>query len=175
MFELKKIAPEAVPDALEKALRYRLLNEPLEAESICRDILIMQPDNQSALITLLLAVTDQFSKDYGVTCDHAREVLADMGGEYEQAYYAGIIDERWGKAQMARGMPTDTAADWIRQAMRWYEKADVLSSPDDPDAALRWNTCARFLDRRSPSSYDSPTRRLTRDVEAEYGDDVPNR
>ena len=38
-----------MPAALEKALRYRLLNEPVEAESICRDVLEVDPDNQAAL------------------------------------------------------------------------------------------------------------------------------
>ncbi len=33
-FELKTLSPEAVPRALAKAERYRLLNEPGEAESI---------------------------------------------------------------------------------------------------------------------------------------------
>ena len=33
MFELKLLSPEAVPAALEKALRYRLLNEPEQAAS----------------------------------------------------------------------------------------------------------------------------------------------
>ena len=38
MYELKSISTEAVPGALGKAERYRLLNEPREAESICRDV-----------------------------------------------------------------------------------------------------------------------------------------
>jgi hypothetical protein len=60
MLELKRIPPSAVQPALEKALRYRLLSEPGEAESICRDVLAVDPDNQEALVTLLLALTDQF-------------------------------------------------------------------------------------------------------------------
>ena len=39
MFELERISIDAVPAALEKAERYRLLNEPLMAESICLDVL----------------------------------------------------------------------------------------------------------------------------------------
>ena len=62
-FELKTLSPEAVPRALEKAERYRLLNEPGEAESICLDALDVEPDNQEALVTLLLALTDQFDTD----------------------------------------------------------------------------------------------------------------
>ena len=47
MFEFKRITPEAVPAALSKAERYRLLNEPREAESICRDVLLVDPENQA--------------------------------------------------------------------------------------------------------------------------------
>ena len=76
MSELKQLSPQAIPAALEKAERYRLLNEPREAESICLDVLEADPDNQQALITLLLAVTDRFSKGYGVSDTQAKELLA---------------------------------------------------------------------------------------------------
>ena len=62
MPELKQLHKDAIPAALEKAERYRLLNEPGEAESICLDILAVDPDNQRAIITLLLAFTDRFEK-----------------------------------------------------------------------------------------------------------------
>ena len=61
MFALKPISHESVTGALAKAERYRLLNEPGEAESICCDILEIEPRNQPALISLLLALTDQIS------------------------------------------------------------------------------------------------------------------
>ena len=54
MFKLKPLHPNAVPAALAKAERYRLLNEPLEAESICRDILRLEPDNHAALVVWVL-------------------------------------------------------------------------------------------------------------------------
>lgn len=173
MLELKRISKEAMPAALEKALRYRLLNEPTEAESICRDMLLVDPDNRAASITLLLAITDQFETKFATALEEANRVLQQIQGEYEQAYYEGIIHERWAKAQSARGMPDDFAFDWMRKAMRCYEKAEQLSKPDDPDALLRWNTCARFLDRNEQAkpSYASSTR----DVEASFGDDVPPR
>jgi hypothetical protein len=38
MFELKRISREAIPAALAKAERYRLINDPSSAESICLDI-----------------------------------------------------------------------------------------------------------------------------------------
>jgi hypothetical protein len=63
MFELKRLSDEAIPAALEKALRYRLLNEPAEAESICHDVLRIDPENQQALVVLLLALTDPAGPD----------------------------------------------------------------------------------------------------------------
>ena len=144
-FELKAISPEAVDRALAKAERYRLLNEPGEAESICMDVLRVEPDNQKALITLLLALTDQL--EHGGDVNEAREVLARLRGDYEQAYYAGIICERRAKALMRHGGPGSgyVAYDGLREAMSWYEKAEALRPPGNDDATLRWNTCARIL------------------------------
>ena len=105
MFDLKSLSKEAIPAALEKAERYRLLNEPGEAESICLDILETDPENQPALITLLLALTDRFSKGYGVSDTPANQLLARIKGEYERAYYAGILAERRAKAKLAQGIP----------------------------------------------------------------------
>src|SRR5438477_7347922 len=101
MFELKHLSSEAIPEALEKAERYRLLNEPGEAESICLDILKTDPDNQQALITLLLAVSDRFGKGYGVGDRQTKELLERIKGLYERAYYAGILAERRAKAKLA--------------------------------------------------------------------------
>ena len=46
MFELKPLNKDAIPAALDKAMRYRLLNEPGAAESICLDVLRIDPENQ---------------------------------------------------------------------------------------------------------------------------------
>ena len=149
MSDLKPLSEEAIPAALEKAERYRLLNEPAEAESICLDVLRTDPENQSALITLLLAVTDRFGKGYGVSDTQAKELLARVKGEYERAYYAGILAERRAKAKLAQGTPGSRhyAYDGFREAMSWFEKAEALRPPGNDDALLRWNTCARTLER----------------------------
>src|SRR5437773_10219819 len=94
MSELKALHKEAIPAALEKATRYRLLNEPAEAESICLDVLRADPENQEAIITLLLALTDRFTKGYGVSDTQIKQLLARIRSEYERAYYAGIFAER---------------------------------------------------------------------------------
>src|SRR6266487_3782145 len=147
MPELKQLSKNAIPAALEKAERYRLLNEPAEAESICLDVLAAEPENQEALIILLLAVTDRFSKSYGVSDTQAREILRRITGEYEQAYYNGILAERRAKAQLARGTPgcAHQAYESLREAMHWFEKAEAIRPPGNDDALLRWNTCARMI------------------------------
>jgi hypothetical protein len=149
MFELKPISPEAVPVALAKAERYRLLNEPWQAESICRDILRIEPKHDQALVMLLLALTDQFGK--GVSAVQAREILGRLEGGYERAYYAGIICERWADALLRKGSPGVgfTAYETLHEAMFHYEQAEGLRPEGNDDALLRWNTCARILMRNS--------------------------
>ena len=149
MFDLKPLSTEAIPTALEKAVRYRLLNEPAEAESICLDVLRADPDNQQALVVLLLALTDRFSKGYGVGDTQAQEILARLQNEYDRFYYAGIICERKAKAQLSNGGPGSgfSAYEFFRQAMNWFEKAETIRPAGNDDALLRWNTCARIIMR----------------------------
>jgi hypothetical protein len=146
MFELKPLSQEAIPKALEKADRYRLLNEPAEAESICLDILAKDPDNQRALVTLILALTDQFDRvDFPVGHNQCQELLPRLHDEYERAYYAGVICERRAKASLRRHTHPSAAYEWFREAMNWYEKAEAIRPPGNDDARLRWNTCARIF------------------------------
>jgi|SRR5579884_2310348 len=144
-FELKSISPESIPEALAKVERYRLLNEPVLAESICLDILAIAPDNQQALISLLLARTDQFH--FNTQPKAAQEVLAQIQGEYERAYYGGIIWERLGHARLRQGNPgaRTSAYHALRDAMTQYEKAIAVAPHRNHDAILRWNTCARMI------------------------------
>ncbi len=149
MPELKAISKEAVAAALEKAERYRLLNEPRESESICRDALRTSPGHQHALITLLLSLTDQFGKGFGVDLRDAREILPQIQGDYEQAYYSGVVLERWGKSRPEGGAPVDVMHDWLRQAMAYFQQAEEIRPAGNDEAILRWNTCARIIGRRS--------------------------
>lgn len=147
MFDLKLLSPDAIPTALEKALRYRLLNDPAEAESICHDVLRIDPENQEATVILLLALTDRFGKGYSVGVTQAQEVLSHLHDPYEQAYYAGIICERRAKAQLSQGHPGSghDAYELLREAMSWFEKAESLRPAKNDDALLHWNTCARLI------------------------------
>lgn len=144
-FELKSISAESVPHAMEKVERYRLLNEPALAESICLDILAVAPDDQPALISLLLARTDQFHST--AQPKGTEEVLARIKGEYEQAYYAGVIWERLGHARLRHGDPgaRTSAYHALQDAMSHYERAMKFAPPGNDDAILRWNTCARII------------------------------
>ena len=157
MFELKPISKEAIPDALDKAVRYRLLNEPVQAESICLDILGLDPENEKAAITLLLALTDQFPTRLMPAVREAREVLTRFKGEYLRAYYEGIIWERKARAQQDNGAPGsgNLAYEGLRQALECYEKAIELRPKGNDDALLRWNTCVRIL-KRHPELKPSP-------------------
>src|SRR4030081_2721112 len=103
MFDLKPISRDAIPEALEKAVRYRLLNEPAEAESICLDILRIDPDNQEALVTMLLALTDQLA--FAGTASRAKAVVSMLKSGYDRAYYSGIVCERSSKALFDHGAP----------------------------------------------------------------------
>lgn len=149
MTDLKKLSKEAIPAALEKANRYRLLNEPAEAESICLDVLRTDPENQEAIVTLLLALTDRFSKGYGVSDTQAKELLSRIKSAYERAYYTGIFAERRAKTKLAQNTPDFRfqAYDLLREAMEWFEKAEKLRPLGHDDALLRWNTCARMIER----------------------------
>ncbi len=125
-----------------------MLNEPAEAESICLDVLKADPENQQALIMLLLAVTDRFGKGYGVSDTQAKELLARLKGEYERAYYAGIVAERRAKMKLTQGATrVQWAYDLFREAMECFEKAEEIRPPGNDDALLRWNTCARIIEK----------------------------
>ena len=157
MFELKTLSQGAIPAALAQAERYRLLNEPAEAESICLDILRVEPDNQKALVTLLLALTDQFGRKLTGKVKEARAVLPRLTDPYSRDYYEGIICERRAKAHHQNGGPgsAHVAYDGFREAMACFERAEAIRPPDNDEALLRWNTCARIL-MRNPDLQPAP-------------------
>ena len=144
MFELKRLSPAAVPAALAKAERYRLLNEPRQSESICEDILGTDPDNHQALVMLILALSDGFPHDHARTASRAAALVARLPTEYERHYYGGLVAERRGRALLDHPGPgMRAAASWLRDAMEAYERAESLRPSDNDEARLRWNACAR--------------------------------
>jgi len=146
MFDLKPLSIGAIPKALDRADRYRLLNESAEAESICLDILAADPDNQRALVTLILALSDQFGQErFSVGHNRCEEFVARLTDDYERTYYAGVVCERRAKAAFSRHRGGAMAYEWFREAMEWYAKAEKIRPPGNDDAVLRWNTCARIF------------------------------
>jgi len=147
--ELKPITREGIPAALQKAERYRLLNDSSAAESICLDVLEIDPANQEALVSLLLSITDQFVEEMSDNTRRARDVLPRLTDEYDRIYYAGIISERRARAQLQRGAlgSSDVASAGFREAMRSYERAEAMRPAGNDEAILRWNTCVRMLAR----------------------------
>ena len=146
-YELKPLSPENIDAVLAKAERYRLLGEPREAESICEDVLAIDSTNQGAIRTMLLAITERFGEDIGDEVDEAKALLSKFQSEHDRAYYAGIICERRAKVIFAQEPEAGPAVySWLHKAMQWYERAESLSDGND-DARLRWNTCARMINR----------------------------
>jgi hypothetical protein len=145
MFDLKPLSRDAVDAALAKAERYRFLNEPSEAESICLDVLEVDPDNQHAQIGLLLALSDQFAEATGAAA-RAQQIASQLQGEYERLYYSGLVAERRAKAHLQRGgIAARGAYEWLMDALEYFERAERVRPHGNDDAILRWNTCVRVL------------------------------
>jgi tetratricopeptide (TPR) repeat protein len=145
--EFKTISKTSVPRALALCERYRLLNEPDQAESICLDILAADPHNQDAKRMLLLALTEQFAHKRSDVFQEAQRVAEEMTNPYERTYFLGIVFERWGRRKLDESTPAYLAGDWLKKAMALYEEAEKIKPADDDSALLRWNTCARLLKR----------------------------
>ncbi len=147
-FQLKTINKESIPAALDKAHTYRMLNEPVQAESICLDILEVEPGHQKALRELILAMTDQFA---GSGPSPSKRTLAEFVGkledEYDRTYFQGLVCEREALALLERGQAAVFAYDGFREAMEWFEKAAELGPEGNDEAILRWNSCARTISR----------------------------
>ena len=151
--KLKPISQAGIAEAISKAEVYRYLNEPGEAESICRDILAAEPNNQTALRLLGLAITDQFT---GAMSDHyseAEAVFSGLTNEYERVYHLGILQERKAKAQLRSGRLPHTVLPTFEEAMKFFEAAEKIRPPNTDDAILRWNRCVRLLESRLGSEW----------------------
>ena len=148
--KLKPISQAGVAEAIAKAEVYRDLNEPGEAESICRDILALEPDNQNALRLLGLAITDQFIGAVSDRYLEAEDVFRALTSEYERLYHLGILKERKAKAQLCAGRPPHTVYPIFEEAMQLFESAESIRPPGNDEAILRWNRCVRLLQSRPP-------------------------
>jgi len=148
---LKPISRDAIPRAIQKAERYRLLNQSWAAESICLDILEIDPENQQVLVMLVLALTDLHSGVAASGVKRAKDYLARIRDDYQRSYYSGVVAERRGQALLTNGGMGSggMAYESLREAMDWYAKAEAIRPPGNDDAILRWNTCVRVLSGNS--------------------------
>src|SRR5438034_10972881 len=123
--QLKPISKDGIPEAISKAELYRFLNEPGEAESICRDILAVEPDNQIALRLLGLAITDQFTGESDRSTEVER-IFRSLSDRYEQLYYTGLLHERRAKAQLKAGRLPQAVLPLFEEAMHCFEEAEKI-------------------------------------------------
>ena len=152
--KLKQISPAAINEAIAKVELYRNLNEPGEAESICRDILTLEPNHQEALRLLGLSITDQFKGNMMDRYAEASKVFKSLTSNYERVYYCGLLHERKAKAQLRAGLPPPTVKPEFEEAMRYFEDAEKIRPHDNDDAILRWNRCVRLLQSLMPEAWE---------------------
>ena len=159
MFELKPLSQAAIPAALAKAERYRLLGEPEQSQSICEDVLSADDSNQTARVMLILALSDQFALHHPQAVGRAVELAASLETQYDREYYGGLVAERRGRALLeAPGISARAAIDWLQEAMQAYDRADALRPADNDEARLRWNACARTLNALPSFAFEDERR-----------------
>jgi tetratricopeptide (TPR) repeat protein len=144
-YDLKYISSAGIAEAINKVELYRSLNEPEEAESICRDILNVEPGHQLALRLLGLTLTDQFAGGASDRYRETEQIFQRLNDPYERLYYAGILYERRAKAQLKAGLPAYALLPLFEQALRAFAEAEKVRPLGNDDAILRWNRCVRLL------------------------------
>jgi tetratricopeptide (TPR) repeat protein len=142
-YALKRLSHGNLAAALAKASHYRDLNQPEEAESICRDVLDVEANNQEAWKLLGLALTDRLQTGQVGLLEEAIEALEHLTDEYERVYHVGIAWERAAKAHLERS-EAHSAVTSFEHALRLFEQAEKMR-PELPDPVLRWNRCVRLL------------------------------
>ncbi|HEY3822252.1 MAG TPA: tetratricopeptide repeat protein [Polyangiaceae bacterium] len=142
-YSLKRLSRTNLEAAIARAAHYRDLNQPEEAESICRDVLDVDPENQQAWKLLGLALTDQFAGLQVGLLEEAIEAFERLTDDYERVYHVGVAWERAAKAHLERN-EAHSAVTAFEHALRLFEKAEQMR-PESPDPVLRWNRCVRLL------------------------------
>ncbi len=152
-YKLKSISPESVDAALSKVELYRFLNEPEEAESICQDVLALDPGHQLALRMLGLAITDQFTGSSSDRYSEVESIFQQLTDRYEKLYYTGLLHERRAKVQLHAGRPPHTLMVLLEEAMRCYSEAEKIRPTGNDEAILRWNRCVRLIHGHAESDW----------------------
>jgi len=143
--QLKSISKSGIAEALAKVQHYRYLNQAEEAESICRDVLAVDPENQMALRLLGLTITGQFKGTLTDGFREAQSCFEKLSSPYERSYYMGILHERRAKAQMRAGHLAHSLLASFENALRCFEEAEKIRPAGNDDALLRWNRCVRLM------------------------------
>src|SRR5271155_4950241 len=101
-YALRKLSPTSLDAALAKAEHYRDLNQPEEAESICRDVLDVDAASQRAWKVLGLSLTDRIVSGRPGLLEEAIAAFEHLTDVYERTYHVGVAWERAAKAHMER-------------------------------------------------------------------------
>ena len=165
-FKLKTVSKAGIAGAIAKAETYRYLNEPGETESICRDVLATEPDNQAALRLLGLAIADRFGGGAEDRVAEAESLFQKLTDTYERLYYTGLLHERRAKAQLHAGQPLRVLVPLFEKAMACFEDAEKIRPANNDDAILRWNRCARLIQ-------SLPAEEAAREPSLEVADGIP--
>jgi tetratricopeptide (TPR) repeat protein len=144
-YQVKRISTAGIAEAISKAELYRALNEPEEAESICHDILTIEPRHQLALRLLGLALTDQFTGNGSDRYLETEEIFQQLDDPYERLYYAGILHERRARAQLNAGQAPRSLLALFDHALHFFAEAEKIRPAANDDAILRWNRCVRLI------------------------------
>ena len=147
-FALRLLSKDSIPDAMKKAERYRLLGEPDEAESVCLDVLQVDPDNQDARVDLILAISDQFGRERKPRVEVAMKVVSELTDEYQRKYYEAVVLEREARAHLALETPPVLVFLRYCEAMDRFAAAAAIRPPGDDSAVIRWNACVRAIRQR---------------------------
>lgn len=146
--KLHNIHVDAIESALIKARQYRSLLEPEIAESICLDILNVEPENQQALVIYILALTDQLHHtEKQSQIKTIQRTIDRLSSEYERYYYSGILNERRARFLISQPMSQTFAYDYFVEAMGYYQQAEKFSPEHNDDAILRQNSCIRTIQK----------------------------
>lgn len=141
--DLKRLPRASLEAAIEKAAHYRDLNQPDEAESICRDVLDVDPKHQLAFRLLGLSLTDRFPTGHAGLLEQAIDAFEKLTDEYERVYHIGVAWERAARAHLERS-EAHNAVTAFEHALGLFQRAETLR-PNLPDPVLRWNRCVRLL------------------------------
>jgi hypothetical protein len=147
-FAFRLLSKDSIPDAMKKAERYRLLGEPDEAESVCLDILQVDPENQEAKIDLILAISDQFGRERRPRVELAMKVVGELKDEYQRRYYEAVVLEREARAHLDLDTPPVLVFLRYCEAMDRFAAAAAIRPVGDDSAVIRWNACVRAIRRR---------------------------